>query len=183
MKTAYALVDYDNIRLVRNEFHLDHMEHSLGFIREAVSKLCKKIDSAEIVVRIYGGWIDEEGNYTKRASLLLRCLNSYRGVVNSVRVRFELAETIIAKKVGLVCLFNSKSNEQKMVDTMIAVDAIFLHSDYNVIIMSNDEDVIPPVFALKKHQSDSISVLVRRDLKKQYNTQLLRDHGVLVEET
>jgi hypothetical protein len=144
---TYLLVDYDNA--------FDKREAAPGDARVNLSILTAQLRAAvlrlgmpkDVTVRLYGGWHFEDGRTTPRAEWLNRALPDFRQLKDGVRMKPDLATSVAAaaNRVLLGTYRNSNGPEQKMVDTMIVSDAIFLarRKGAHVAVVSDDSDVIP----------------------------------------
>lgn len=146
-----VLADFDNLRAVRFSTHKDvedvidaFVEHLATWIRTA-SPATTYVD-----VRLYGGWRTTGGGGTTHASWAEIACSNVRGVRGGIRFRPTLAVSLL-QLPGVV--FNgthrrrSGRRTQKMVDTMLAIDAV--HSatalQIPVVVASNDEDLTPAI--------------------------------------
>lgn len=145
-----VLVDYDNAKPNGREMSAADSYANLELIIQLLTKIAKSFcpNSGELIVRLYGGWIDERGQYTRLATWMLPSISQLRGRHNGYRVRFELALNVAAiEDYQLIGTYRRSSNPpgQKMVDTMIAVDLMHLtqSSDCPIILCSDDDDLVP----------------------------------------
>ena len=124
-----ALVDYDNL-CPRNrsehevEIRTAELLDLLAYASQAVFPGLRELD-----VRLYGGWIDEQGVHSPSALWLLPLLPVLRGRRQGLIVRPTLAMTMLQfpdiELRGTVRL-QAKSRRQKMVDGMLGCDAAFV---------------------------------------------------------
>jgi len=153
---ACALVDYDNVRLQQKEYSPVDAAAKLLAIRRVLLQHCMSLSVIpdELHIRLYGGWLNERGHYTQRAEWVLSQINTVRGRVNGVRVVpdvvIAIAECGSKPLFGLVRTIRSL-RAQKMVDTMIAVDAIHFADGRSgpLLIVSDDDDIVPPALAAR----------------------------------
>jgi len=98
----------------------------------------------DLAVRLYGGFRDRGGHPTPEYLGLLRHVGLLRNLDRGVRTTPEVALNILHLP-GDDLVATYRSGEQKMVDTMIAADAIELAGmGYSsVTIVSNDDDFVP----------------------------------------
>lgn len=152
MRIVYALVDYDNVCTavspeVRAEDVALNLNELLGALAIRTANLIP--DSRELVVRFYGGWFDRTGRITARGSWVVNQLPSFRTRIHALQVRPTLAASLVAyPEVDLVGTYRPDLGGQKMVDTMITVDAIALAGrEEQLMIVSDDEDFAPAAIA------------------------------------
>lgn len=149
---AFALVDYDNVKTTRRESARLDVHSNLNEIVESIAAVRRDYSwqVGEIVIRLYGGWISESGQYTQLASWLLSVLGDFRGRRSGVRIRPELATGLISvPEITFLGTHRRNSGQklQKLVDSMMAVDLFHLgiESDCPLLVFSNDDDIVPPV--------------------------------------
>ena len=72
MKSAIALVDYDNIAPIKELNEVDQTLNIDSIVSGTVRYMRQHFpDTTELHMRIYGGWVNEEGAYSQRASWML----------------------------------------------------------------------------------------------------------------
>lgn len=147
---GYALIDYDNVKEREEESSLD-VECNLDSIENAVIESALKMGQIrEMKIRLYGGWVTEKGFQSRSTLFVWPLLKKYRGLRRGVRISMELALAPMCchsiKLKGLVRK-RYKRNEQKMVDTMLVVDAAFIAAEFPVGVYSDDDDMIPGLLA------------------------------------
>ena len=131
----------------------------------------------EIDLRLYGGWIDEAGDTSPDASVLLPFIPYLNGRYNGIVVRLSLATTMLVQPEftlsGTVRL-QVRRHRQKMVDQMIGCDAIFMTGDSVLVaVFSDDDDMIPPLVMAHSIKPGS-TLWVRRTTTKRPNDKLLK---------
>lgn len=160
-----SLVDYDNVCIQRNTTPADvvlNLSEILNNLRHALDAHAFQAD--ELSVRLYGGWIDEKGRYTRVAEWILAELPNQRGLRNGVRMLPRLVTSLApGPVVSLVGTYriDSKRPRQKMVDSMLVVDALhFAEAEGQALIMaSDDDDFVPVALATSTDAPGSITLL------------------------
>jgi hypothetical protein len=164
---AVALIDFDNT-FPLGKTRIADVEHKLSILLPEVSRLAKEtyghID--ELEVRLYGGWLIEEGAYSDRAQRILGVLSRYRGRRNGTRVLPTLIMApAAAPEVNLIGSYRASADppHQKMVDCMVAIDAIEYAraEDAAIIIVSDDDDLVPAVLVVAAVSNNNV-LLVRK---------------------
>lgn len=151
-KTVFALVDYDNVTTrLRKETTPFDTEFNLESIANGLTATIASTfpGTEETEVRLYGGWVDENGNNTLRANWLLAKLPDYRRKINGVRVRPRLATSLVSH-AELMLLGTYQDAKQKMVDCMLTADAIYLGSykEASILLASDDQDFVPAALSV-----------------------------------
>jgi hypothetical protein len=180
----FVLADYDNCKLIQNERTRNDVEYNIHHLSETIFEMFSH-DSQEIKeirLRLYGGWISQEGAYTPRAEMLLSCLSDIRGLKNGIRMIPELA-TGLAKYCteNLIGLLRTDRNppQQKMVDTLITVDALHLSKENNIAIVTDDDDLVPGAIAVSASGNGPIYLVRRRMEGKGRNDRLCVRIGII----
>lgn len=183
---AIIFADYDNIVPPQKEYSADDVEANLVLI---VDSLVAEIASwsnheiREVSFRFYGGWIGDSGVHTSRGGWLLSRLNAGRGLRSGIRVLPTMI-TAIAERAAypLAGSFRTRSgrSEQKMVDTMLAVDLIYYArtTRHPLIVASDDDDVVPAALSASTNPCGGIWMLRHRDPHRGVNDMHLSDCGV-----
>jgi hypothetical protein len=133
MHIVHALIDYDNIVAGRipEQSRIDVRSNLTG-LANTLTIICNGLGYAveQVSVRLYGGWIDLMERETPRAAWIRSELPRFRTRVNGLRVRMSLATSLIAfPEFHFVGTYRPQSSPgQKMVDTMLAINAIELSS-------------------------------------------------------
>ncbi|MDU0295107.1 hypothetical protein [Saccharothrix longispora] len=189
---AVALVDFDNV--VPRLQHVADAPVALKVIadelRIAVTKHWSHVD--EVRLRLYGGWIHRNGRQTRKAGWISANLGDARASANGILIDPELATaTSWSPGRALRGTFRFQSDadpgdpqkaHQKMVDTMIVADALrFGIQGSPVIVMSDDDDLIPGLLGHAAIPSCSTMWLRTRSEGSSCNDNLINDAGVLVE--
>lgn len=142
---CFVLVDYDNVKPI-NEGRVDDVEHNLNQIANAAARLRREHFPTvhEVVLRLYGGWVGINGKHTYRAGMLTRVLSTARGRRHGTRVSPEIAYSLLCRPAARL-VGTLRGPTQKMVDTMICIDAVFASTQTNcpVAVLSDDDDMVP----------------------------------------
>lgn len=179
-----ALIDYDNVRSIRPERNLGDVAQNLESIAEqAVLHMSTNTGATEVVLRLYGGWTDRGGRYTQQAEWVLTGCQQIRGLRRRVRVLPELAISLAS--VGgytLKGLFrrNGSAAEQKMVDTVMCCDAVYLARGAAILLMSDDDDVMIGSLAASTETTQSIHLLRRRASGTALNDSICLEKGIKI---
>jgi len=172
------LVDYDNMRLSHFEkarkgaaYHMEslpdvdiQMEFIIGIALNALRPRLRARSRFE--VRLYGGWIDEDGMYTRSAIFLLSLLHRHRRRIGGHQIVPALAESAIstpsARLIGSMRT-QVKRPRQKMVDTLLTVDLVAprLDPEACIVVLSSDDDFVPGLLS-SAHLNQCEVVLVRK---------------------
>jgi uncharacterized LabA/DUF88 family protein len=180
---AVVLVDYDNILGRRLERSLADAEANLLEIAEVLAGECVNVIPTihEIELRLYGGWITERGQYSRRAQMLLATLASARKKFHGVMIRpelvFRLAKTAHARFVGTLREHRNPT-QQKMVDTLMAVDALILSETSAIFLATDDDDLVPAIVAAAIRSPHSAYLVRRRPYGVGLNDGLCRDQRI-----
>lgn len=158
-----ALVDYDNMRQVKPERTQLEVEANLatliGQIREKAREHVASV--GEIEIRLYGGWVNERGQYTRNAQWLFASLRRHWGRRDGVILKPRLITRLAARPtdplVGTFRAFASPPG-QKMVDSMLTVDAIHFSArpSGGLMIFSDDDDFVPAAIVAGMSRSQGI---------------------------
>jgi hypothetical protein len=182
-----ALVDFDNVR--GDEFRratlASEMEVCLDFIVErtaAVVRTC--VPTATLCeVRLYGGWVDENGLFSTEGANTLAALGSVRGLRHGLRVIPVVVTSPACRPtamlVGTVRLL-TRPRRQKMVDGLMTVDAMEMGApDFGaVFIISDDDDLVPCALAKCARSNGPVFLVRHRAVGHGLNDELLRETGV-----
>ena len=180
-----ALVDYDNVKSELTEYSSRDVLSNLDDIAQQIVGFLPKVPCAEeeVRMRLYGGWIDESGRFTHRASWIMAALGSLERRRGNTIIIPEIV-TSLAVRLGRVLIGTYRAHptpEQKMVDTMMTVDAIHFASipDTFVVIASDDDDMVPSIIAGQRQEHRPMSWLRRRKpCGRGPNDKLCMDDGV-----
>lgn len=185
---AYVLLDYDNVGPAhrRERTPGDALLNLAAFSDALVPFLNgSRFRPKEASVRIYGGWIDQDGSLTSRAVWLLEAITRFRKRTQGMRILPTLSCSLAcASEDEIVHTLQRKGGHsiQKMVDGMVVVDAMYfaLQSFDPIYVISNDTDVIPGmIFSSFLREGKPGIVLVRsnRGFSAVHDT-LLNRYGV-----
>jgi hypothetical protein len=167
MKWVHVLVDYDNAMLHVEKNPTD-VTLNLNLLSTRLSgKLSSLIpDSDQVFLRLYGGWVTLDGQFTPRAGWLLSEMPNYRRKIGPVRIKPTIITTILARE-DLVLVGTYQNQAQIMVDAMLSVDVVELASDndFSLVVVSDDQDVVPAVITAseKRTRQNPVYWLRRRN--------------------
>lgn len=161
-----ACVDYDNVRLIR-ERTLSDVENNLDEILDQLVKclLAAPLHVSEVDVRLYGGWVTEDGIFSRNAEwafgAVTRATGRRRGIRIITKVIISPACRPSEMLIGTVRL-RQRNISQKMVDTLLTVDALHLATETyeGIFLLSDDDDIVPCAVALGVSRS-KLCTLVR----------------------
>lgn len=180
---AKVLVDYDNIRRSWPEESAYDTERNLVRLTELLTNECRASlpDLKEIELRIYGGWILKNGQYSRRAQYLLSKLHvarkRYSDILVSPELCFRMAGYPHSRFIGTL-RDDRMPPQQKMVDTIIAIDTITLSEDWAVFVATDDDDLIPAVAAAASNSQQKIFLIRRRVFGTGLNDEVCRRMNV-----
>lgn len=162
-----ALVDYDNVRLERREHTASDVLQNLEEIVERLLDHLKRHRPArEVRVRLYGGWTDFRGHYTMQAEWILAAAAALRGLNKQTRVLPDVVTSLSAlPRYRLHGMFRQRPGVpavQKMVDTLLCCDAVFLGASTKVVVVSDDDDVMVGALAAATQRPAHVQLLRRR---------------------
>ena len=180
-----ALVDYDNLCPGnRSELEVEIRTATL-FESLARASLAAFPGLGELDVRLYGGWLDEQGVPSPSARWLLTLLPALRGRRQGLIVRPTLAMTMLqfpdVQLRGTVRL-QAKPRRQKMVDTMLGCDAVFAVGlgQSRVGIVSDDDDLLPAALSAHATNPAGAAWIRQREAGKGLNDRALSDRGIRI---
>jgi len=182
---AVALVDYDNVKIQEDRNAGDVGINLSDLVPTVVSEAARALDHPkELLVRFYGGWIDEQAQHSRRAQWLLVGLSWYRGRSGPTIVKPTLVTSLACRTsdtlIGTVRQ-TPTGLRQKMVDNIIAVDAQYFARDRGlpVVVFSDDDDLVPAALAAGSIAgSVRFHWLRRRKVGSGLNDVLLRRAGI-----
>lgn len=193
MTRAVAIIDYDNVVDDRREKNRDDAEANVRWVVGLVGIYCRSVltNLEEVDIRLYGGWLDEKTQWTPRAQYLLSVLSLVRGRRDHALVRLMLCSSVAASSMGPLrglCRkrFDEKAQtmkfEQKMVDTMMAVDIVYLcEGDVDLLVVaSDDDDLVPGVITASRRSHTPIHLLRRRPMGAGLNDHVCCEHGATI---
>jgi hypothetical protein len=187
---AVALVDYDNVKIQDDRNAGDVGINLADLVPLVVSEAGRALDHPkELLIRVYGGWIDEQGQHSRRAQWLLVGLGWYRGRSGPTIVKPTLVTSLACRNsdtlIGTVRQ-TPTGLRQKMVDNIIAVDAQYFACDRRlpVVVFSDDDDLVPAALAAGSTAgSIRFHWLRRRKVGSGMNDALLRRAGITLGST
>lgn len=178
-----VLVDYDNVKQERKERTAGDVDFNLELIVDAISRLraASFPEYRDVRIRLYGGWTDINGALLEGALLVASAAGRVRGRRSGGRFTAELA-------VGLFdCEYSRlkglyRDGGQKMVDTLIVSDAVRITLAYEakVLIMSDDEDMLPGLLGCHIHNPKAV-VKRRAKIDSWHNRDLVARSGLMTE--
>lgn len=184
-----ALIDFDNFRArdKRSKADLDLCSHALV---DNVARAFVAIfpDTRELDVRLYGGWTDSAGLPSRDASWLYEVLPELRGRRYGLIVRPALATTMIQFPELLLrgtVRGHGRSRRQKMVDSMMGCDALYVASQglTCVGIVSDDDDLLPAALSAHATNADMLVWLRARDAGSALNDTALLNEGLRIHDS
>ena len=185
-----ALVDYNNLRGPNIDLQADAELHAAWLVTNLATTFREVFpDTREIDIRLYGGWLDEDGHLSAAANRLLPILSTLRGRRDGVIVRPSLATALIefadTALKGTVRL-RTKQRRQKMVDGMLGCDALYIAavapspspSLARVALVTNDDDLVPAALSATAKARTAIVWMRPRPFGQGLNDQSLGHRGV-----
>lgn len=181
-----ALVDFHNF--VASESGGSRIQAAAEDAVEAVvDTFADSRTIAALDIRLYGGWLDEDGRPSPNAQTLLATLPHLRGRRRGMVVRPELAMALMIEPAlrlhGTVRLRGSRRRE-KMVDQMIGCDAMFLAGSEGLIadvaVFSSDDDLVPPLLMVNKTMPGLTRWVRKQSNHARPNDQGLRNLGLRI---
>jgi hypothetical protein len=123
---------------------------AIGPIAHQAARLASSATLAEIDVFLYSGWNFPDGRLTRLGTVMSREVRRHRRRMNGVAVRPDLRfSTLCLGGQQLRGLFrpNPPPPRQKLVDTMLALDAVYIarRTARELWIASDDDDLVPAV--------------------------------------
>lgn len=185
-KSAVCLVDYDNLHNAAEKCRAD-VEQNVIALRQLIIRAAAVIDGGcdEIRVRLYGGWRDERRRATAKCLWLVEYLSQLRGREGRLLFTSELVFAALCRPADILIGTYRRAPpppRQKMVDTMMVVDVVHLlrDPDANVIILSDDDDLIPAALLGHRDITEERPLHWMRRPREYpgYNDELLRSLGV-----
>lgn len=185
-----ALIDYDNVR-TRDEHNMRDVESNLlEIVPTVVAEARREFHSPrELLMRVYGGWVDEQSQHTRRGEWVLVGLTWYRGRSGSTIVKPALATSLACRTRDMLvgtARQTPKGPRQKMVDNMLAVDVRHFGRDIGaqVMVYSDDDDLVPGLLSTTAHDHPvRVHWLRQRKVGSGMNDHLLRRAGITIAST
>ena len=190
-----ALVDWYNFRR-RDQNSKADLELVTLTIVEQVSRAFATLfpDARELDLRLYGGWITEQGWPSRHASWLHELLPVLRGRRNGLIVRPALATSMIQFPMfhprGTVRRRmrpptgsgTDRRYVQKMVDGMLACDALYAAAQARtcVGIVTDDDDLLPGALSAHAGHPDAVVWMRTRAVGSAMNDAALVSEGLTV---
>jgi hypothetical protein len=179
---AIVLVDYDNVRLRVDRNPLDANFNAAMLTMDIIWKIRQTLARPrEYHIRLYGGWIDELGQLTSLGQWLLVASSALRGRKHGVLVKPQVATSVAIRATEILIGTTRKDTvkaRQKMVDCMIAVDLLHYSRSETVVVVSDDDDLVPAVFAATVRCAGHVVWLRHRHAGWGLNDSLLTAAGV-----
>lgn len=183
-----ALVDWYNFRR-RDQNSKADLELVTLTIVEQVSRAFAVLfpNARELDLRLYGGWITEQGWPSRHASWLHELLPVLRGRRNGLIVRPTLATSMIQfpkfHPRGTVRRRTGRADyEQKIVDGMLAFDALYAaaHVGNRVGIVTNDDDLLPGALSAHAGHPQAVVWMRTREVGSAMNDAALLSEGLTI---
>lgn len=179
-----ALVDYDNVRATPDRTAID-ATLNLEELFDRVSLVVRGSlpDANEIDLRLYGGWIGEDGRYSRNAEWMLAALPNVGGRHHGLRLRAHLVTNAACRPnellVGTVRV-RTRPVRQKMVDGLMTIDALHLANEpaATFLVISDDDDLVPCVLALSRTVSAPLFLYRLRPAGDGLNDAMLSRIGI-----
>lgn len=181
---AIALVDYDNVRLHRREdTEAAHEENLEDIVARLATYAKSEIRPREIALRLYDGWVSATNQLTQRANRVLKSLGAARVRREGITFRAEMVfAPALAPTRRLVGTFRHQAGTpvQKMVDSMLCLDAIYFSEISATMIASDDDDIFVGALAASARRSSAIHLLRARPIGEGLNDNLASDHALVI---
>lgn len=186
MKTAIALVDYDNA--VRGTRELKAADAALN-LEQLVRRLlsCPAFPTSTVDtlhIRLYGGWLLATKQPTTRAVWLNTAIPRLARKRDGVAVRVQLAETLqLPFRIKLYGTYvPGNPTKQKMVDSMLALDYVTFSRTPSTILMlaTDDADLLPATLSAAIQRDGQTDVLWLRNSPALANDTDATNHGLQV---
>lgn len=161
-----ALVDLFNVSS-SPKTDIDYEEALLlvgELIRRSVANASSQNRTLEVTCRLYGGFVNVNGDPTEQYSRLLPKLRLLRGIESGVRILPEAARALRCMPDALLH-GTYKNGGQKMVDQMMAHDAyeLAIQGEHSVLLMiSDDEDFVPCILTIASRTTTPVRWLRKR---------------------
>jgi hypothetical protein len=92
---CHVLIDYDNVRGQRERSRLDASMNLEDLIENLIVALRRVVpDVKELHIRLYGGWVDERGQFSHVANWITAALEDQRGIRGGRGVAFRGPDSI-----------------------------------------------------------------------------------------
>lgn len=185
LKHGIALVDYHNVHgfLARPE---GSPRLTVEPMLDLVATAFDRIAGGWLVdVRLYGGWVDEVGNATENANVLVGLLPYLRGRRRGLIVRPSLAVALLGypqARLRGTLRTRSRRRREKMVDQMLGSDLMHLArtDDVHAVVFSDDDDLVPPLINACLARPSSTR-LVRSSRRARPNDAQLSKLGLIID--
>lgn len=180
---AVALVDYDNVRGNQVERTALDVAANLTLLGDQLGVAGARLGLEEIRARLYGGWVTQNNGFSQRANWMLVGLSHLRGLRSGVRVIPEMVTTCIsAPPHRLIGTLRTDRNpiEQKMVDTLITADMIMYPACDTLLVVSDDDDMVPGLIAASKSRNSSTKLLRVRPAGQALNDAVLTNLAITI---
>jgi hypothetical protein len=175
---ALALVDYDNVRTIRRESSaLDYQTNLETIVDRIADALPPDTRIDRVSIRLYGGWIDAFNRVTPHGESLRRNLGAARSRRRGTSFSAEIAYSPAALSGEVLRgTLRRKPCEgffyQKMVDSMLCLDAVHFAEYMPTIVASDDDDVFIGALVASKRGVYPVSLLRSRATGKGLNDHL-----------
>lgn len=180
------LVDYNNM-CPRPESSLSDAEINMETILGKTLDALRPYLSARSIfdVRLYGGWTDEDGLYTRSALFLLSVLYRYRRRMNGHLILPALVETGFCMPGSRLTGFmrcRVKRTRQKMVDTLLTVDLVCPKIDPEtcIVVLSGDDDFVPGLLSSRSVNNCPVILIRQKAAYSRPNDHVLRCYQISI---
>jgi hypothetical protein len=185
-----ALIDYDNVR-ARDELNERDVESNLlQIVSTVVAEAAREFHRPrELLLRVYGGWVDEQAQRTRRGQWVLVGLTWYRGRSGPTIVKPTLVMSLACRPRDILvgtARQTPKGLRQKMVDSMVAIDVRHFarNAGAQIIVYSDDDDLVPGLLSATTYDHTvRVHWLRHRKVGSGMNDHLLRRAGITVAST
>lgn len=163
-RRVVCLVDFFNVvPRIREPGDVDDALNTIfSALRASIGRAPSEI--VELEIRLYGGWVTSAQSHSQVATWLLQAIARARGLHAGFRIlpvcALTLAELPHISLVGTI-----RDRGQKMVDTMLCLDILhFSDSGSRLVVMSDDDDMVPAVLVAASRGPRELRLLRRRPL-------------------
>jgi uncharacterized LabA/DUF88 family protein len=164
-------VDFYNVRrgFRTRKDCADCLQAIIGSLIEVLKDRRPCIDELEL--RLYGGWRGSDQRPTRDAEWVLSAVEAARTRISGIRVLPRMVTALaVHPSHELVGTLRRPGDEgmgekarQKMVDTMMTADAVFMARSpvFELAIWSDDDDLLPAVLSVARYAADGDVLWIR----------------------